>query len=279
MNRVLVLLLVGLMVVSCNYQRQKRQCSTKGLRVISLVPSLTKELVELGMTDNIVGATSYCEISKQNRDLIIGSAVQINMEKVLLLKPDVVFAGGLTKVSYIESLKKEGIKVYKFLNPKSYDEICGDFIKMGKILGREHVAKSIVSNSRAKLDSICKLIPIRKLKLKFFFQIGAVPIYTVIKNTFMDDYITFVGCENIAFDLKMGTMSRESVLRRNPDVICIATMGIVGDNEKLIWESYKELSATVNKKIFIIDSDIACSPTVLSFVKTLEQIIHKVYRG
>ncbi len=47
--------------------------------------------------------------------------------------------------------------------------------------------------------------------------------------------------------------------------------------KKKKWESYAELNAVKSKKIFIIDSNIACTPTVLSFTETLEQVIKKIY--
>jgi iron complex transport system substrate-binding protein len=50
-------------------------------------------------------------------------------------------------------------------------------------------------------------------------------------------------------------------------------MGIVCSEEKKVWQSYREMSAAKNKKIFIIDSDLACTPTPVTFVRTLEEVI------
>jgi iron complex transport system substrate-binding protein len=93
----------------------------------------------------------------------------------------------------------------------------------------------------------------------------------------MDDYITFSGGRNIAAGFTKGTITRESVVLHNPDVIFIVTMGIVGPEEKTIWESYPNLNATKNKKIFIIESAKACVATPQNFSETLEQIIHLIY--
>jgi len=276
-KQIFLIIAVSVSLFSCVNSNSNRKKEAGDLRIISLVPSLTKELESLCLTDNIVGATSYCDIAKNNRDLIVGSAVKVNMEKVILLKPDVVFAGGLTNDSYLRTLRDEGIKVYKFPNPKSFDGICNDFIQIGKITGREKKARELVRKTRQRIDSICKQIPDVEKNPKLFFQIGADPIYTVIPNTFMDDYITLAGCENIAADLKSGSISRETILSRNPDVIFISTMGMVGEKEKRIWESYGVLNAAVNKRIFIIDSNIACSATVMSFADALQQIVSEVW--
>jgi len=278
MNKIFIFIIAVILVISChNPSNKNRDVIENGIRIVSLAPSISKELESLNMTENIVGATSYCDISKNNEELIVGTATEVNIEKILLLNPDIVIASGLTKQTTINTLKNNGIAVHFIKKLQSFDDICNQAIELGKLVGKADLALSIVNRSRQRVDSMQSLIPSRDNKLKVFFQIGAKPIFTVIPNTFMNDYIIFSGCENLAADMNRGTITRESVLRRNPDVIFIVTMGILGDEEKNTWESYDELNAVKSKKIFIIDSNIACTPTVLSFTETLEQVIKKIY--
>lgn len=278
MNKISLLIIAIISVISCNNSSDKnKDVIENGIRIVSLAPSITKELESLNMAGNIVGATSYCDISKKNKKLIVGTATEVNIEKILLLNPDIVIASGLTKQTTINTLKNNGIAVHFLKKMQSFDDICNQAIELGKLVGKADLALSIVNRSRQKVDSMQSLIPSRHNKLKVFFQIGAKPIFTVIPNTFMDDYITFSGCENLAADMDRGTITRESILLRNPDVIFIVTMGIIGDEEKKTWESYTELNAVKRKKIFIIDSNIACTPTVLLFTETLEQVIKEIY--
>lgn len=270
--------IVVLLFASCNNPSYRdKQSSENGIRIISLAPSISKEIESLNMAENIVGATSYCDVSATNKELIVGTAVEVNIEKILLLKPDIVFASGLTQDNDIIALQNNGIKVHRFTKLKSFEDICTHFIELGKLVGKTELAQSIVDKSRKKVSNLSNSVPILVNKQQVFFQIGAKPIFTVIPNTFMNDYITLAGCENIAADLVHGTITRETVLLRNPDIIFVVTMGIVGDEEKLIWESYTELNAAKNKKIFIIDSSIASIPTVSSFTETLEQVIISIY--
>ena len=279
MSRILSIIAIVLLFASCNNNSYKNQSKEKGVRIVSLAPSLTKELVSLDLKNNIVGATSYCDISASNKDLIVGSATTVNIEKILLLKPDIVLASGLTKENTITALKNNGIEVHKFGRMKSFDDICNHFLELGKLVGKEKLAKLLIDKSIIKVDSLKALVPEHADSLKVFFQIGAKPIFTVTPNMFMNDYITFSGCKNLANDLSNGAITRETVINRNPDVIFVVTMGIVGDNEKRTWESYTDLSATKNNRIFIIDSSVASTPTVLSFTKTLEVIIKNLYQN
>jgi len=208
---------------------------------------------------------------------VVGNVTEVNIEKILLLKPDVVFASGLTDQRTVSALEKNGVNVHRILKVESFDQICSNFLDLGKQVGQEEIADSIVKQSLLQIDSLKNLIHLEGDSLDVFFQIGANPLFAVIPNTFMDDLIRFSACKNIAFDMSKGTISRESVIKRNPDVIYIATMGLIGEDEKKIWQQYTSLKAVQNDKVFMIDSDMACFPTVVSFTESLKQIIHDLY--
>jgi len=274
---ILSIVIIILLLTSCNDKNINKQIKKGELRIVSLAPSISRELVDLGLKDNIVGATSYCEVSASNKDLIVGSAITVNIEKVLLLKPDIVFASGLTKDKTIHTLKENGVTVYKFGKMTSFDYICENFIELSKYVNKEDLARSIIKESKEKIDRLIASVPKQKDSLSIFFQVGSKPIFTVIPNTFMNDYITFAGCKNIVSDLTKPSINRETVINRNPDIIFIISMGIEGDNEKGIWKKYPELNAAKNNKIFIIDADKAASPTVRSFTESFEIIINDIY--
>ncbi|MCD6543130.1 MAG: ABC transporter substrate-binding protein, partial [Flavobacteriaceae bacterium] len=271
-------LLILFFFISCNQSKYEKIQRPEGeLSIVSLAPSITRELVDLGLKNNIVGATSYCDVSLNNKELIVGSAISVNIEKILLLKPDVVFASGLTKDKTIKTLENNGVTVYKFGKMKSFEDICYHFLELGKYVDKESKAKSIIKNSKTKIDSLISTVPEQSENQNIFFQVGAKPIFSVIPNTFMDDYISFSKCKNIASDLTKGTINRETIINRNPDVIFIISMGIMGEKEKVIWNEYPELNAAKNNKIFIVDAYLAATPTVLSFTKTLEIVINHIY--
>ena len=278
MKKLLILLAIPFLF-SCVGQQQKdvsKIDSTKSLRIVSLAQSISQEIEEMGLSSNIVGATSYCNVAKKNKNLIVGTSTEINLEKIIMLKPDIVVVSTLTENNVIETLKKSGIKVYRLGKAISFNEICNEFIKLGKELGKETVAQNIVNKSKQTVDSLKKTIPADFHK-KIFFQIGAKPLYSVIPHTYMDDYIQFIGGTNIAADLNSGAVTRESVVQRNPDIIFVVTMGIVGEEEINIWKNYKQINAVKNNQIFVLNSDIACAPTPLSFVETFREIVKQVH--
>jgi iron complex transport system substrate-binding protein len=240
-------------------------------RVVSLAPSITKNIYYLNAQSSLVGCTSYCTIAKDDGKTVVASPVTVNIEKVIGLHPDLVIASTITNPEYIEMLKKFNIQVEVLTTPKSFEAICIQFVEMGKLLGKEESARTIVSSIKKEIKEI-KSKNSNRSPQKIFIQIGADPLYAVIPNTFMNDYILFSNAVNVAENLTKGTVSRETVITRNPDYIFIVTMGIIGEKEKKIWESFKGLNAVKNNKIFIIDSDLACTPTPQTFLKTMKII-------
>ncbi len=275
MKNICISILFIVLTVSCTTLSQKSKRKDKeGIRIISLAPSITREVDELGMAGNIVGATSYCDITRENRELIIGDAINVNVEKVLILKPDIILTTTLTKKSTIVLFRENGIKVEVVGKLDSFIDICHQFENLGKTLGCYEKANLLVESAKSRIDSIRQTIPEEMKGRSIFIQIGTDPLFAVIPDTFMDDYIKFAGCKNLTKGFSKGTISRETILNRNPDVIMIATMGVVAKQEKIEWESFDDLNAAKNGKVFIIDANKACVPTVRNFEKAFEEIVH-----
>ncbi len=243
-------------------------------RIVSLSPAITEELYLLEMEDRIVGTTVYCDRPPEAKEKEkVGTVIKVDLEKILILKPDLILATSLTDPGQIEKLKSLGMRVISFplYENKNFSQICEQFMELGRIVGREAEAEEIVCQMKNKIDSISK--GIKGLpKPKVFVQIGARPLFTIIKDSFIQDLIALGGGINIARGAKSGLYSREDVIRQNPEVIIIVTMGIVGEEEKKVWRKFKTLDAVKNDRIYIIDSNKTCSPTPVSFVEALEEI-------
>ncbi len=252
----------------------KAQCPE---RIISLAPSITKNLLLLGLEQKIVGVTSWCDLNKKISIPVVASAVDANLEKIISLQPDLVFATSLNKPETLKALRNMGVTVEYFPYPKSLSQIEDQFLKIATLTSSSAKAKTILKEEKEKREKLSMLID-PKMKVRVFMQIGTNPLWCAIQNTFLDDFITLAGCENITKDLTNGAVSRESVLIRNPDVIIIVMMGNVGEEEVRIWNSYSHLNAVKKNKIFVLDSDKACSPTPIDFTETLKQIILNIYK-
>ncbi|MBN2040434.1 MAG: ABC transporter substrate-binding protein [Spirochaetes bacterium] len=239
-------------------------------RIISLAPAITEELYLLGAQNILIANTYYC---KRPDDAVkkekIGNLKNFDIELILELKPDLILCTMLANRNKTTKLKQLGIKVVEFPPPTSFDEICENFLNLGKTIGKKEKAEEIISDIRGRID----VIKNRTAKLpskKIFMQIGANPLVTVHRDYFINDYIKYSGGINIAGNAASNRYNRENVLLGNPDVIVIVNMGIASDEEKKLWEKYTTITAVRNKDIYVVDSDVFCNPTISTFFESLK---------
>lgn len=239
-------------------------------RIVSLAPSITEILYFLGAGERIVGVTEYSyyppEAQKKPK---VGSYININMEKVLNLRPDLVIA---TKdgnpPSVVEMLEAFRIPVY-VINPRTLKGIIETIADLALVIEAEDQAKEKIASLNNKLQTL-KLKGERIHHKKVFLQINTKPIITVGKNTLHHDIIQTAGGINIFGDsiVPYPRTSVEEVIKRAPDVILISSMEGSGHFEeaKREWMRWKNIPAVGSKRIFMIDSDLIDRPTPRAFL-------------
>jgi len=241
-------------------------------RIVSLGPALTESVFTLGVSDYLVGVTSYCKKPPQAQEKEkVGSAVEINVEKVLTLQPDLVLATSLSDPKGVAKIKSFGIHVEVFSAARNFDQLCEEFMRLAGLVGQREKAEAILGKVRADIEEIRKKTSGLQ-KPRVVVQAGANPLWVVPKDYFINDFVEYAGGENI-IPAGNGHFSREKVLEINPDVIIITTMGIVGDDEKRKWEQFRNIKAVQDGRIYIVDSDKFCSPTPQGFVATLKETV------
>jgi len=250
------------------------------IKIVSLTPSITKQLISLGLKEEIIGCTSYCPIAqeKNSRVSIVGSISEINIESIMRINPDIVFANPLTDPKVINKLKKMKIRVEVFNYPRSINDIFKDFIKLGSISGKKTEAIKIVEESRNRLNKIKSKYK-NYQKVKIFFVIGANPLFTAPKDTYIDDIIDIINGINIAKWLSNGMVSKEFVLKSDPDIFLIMDMGVVAKDVINDFKRYKFLSAVKKNNFFTVDADRLGSPSLPDLIDLIDNIGKMVYKS
>lgn len=278
MKKILFLIIIlHSLLFSCINDSDKKPANSIGgikpdsiQRIISLNPAITEELYLLKADNLLIANTVYCNRpaaarSKQK----IGNLIDFDVESIIKLKPDLVLCTTLVNDNKIKKLKQVGIKIVVIPEPRSFIEICENFLKLGKELQREEVAEKIIENAKKEIASIIyktESLP----KKRVLIQIGIKPLFIVNKDYFINDYIKFSSGINIAEKADAGILNRETIVLNNPDVIIITEMGIAGKEEKQKWMKYNTIKAVRNKELYIVDSEIFCSGTINSFMKSLK---------
>ncbi|WP_448872852.1 ABC transporter substrate-binding protein [Desulfobulbus propionicus] len=241
-------------------------------RLVSLSPLLTENIFLLGAGDRLVGNTIYCQRPAEARDKPkVGSVQELSIEKIVSLKPDLILASNLTSRQQITKLRELGLRVETFTQPASFIDICAHFQRLGILLGFESRADLTIAQARAKVEAVrtaVAALPRRKV----FLQVGASPLFSSVKSSFTHDFIEMSGGINIAGDQRSGAMKTEQVIALNPEVIIIAVMGSehgIGAEEKKRWLRFATIDAVRHQRVHLMDPDLVCSPSPLTFANTL----------
>ncbi|ROH95287.1 cobalamin-binding protein [Chryseobacterium cucumeris] len=167
------------------------------MKIVSLVPSITEALFDLGLTENeVVGRTKFC-IHPQDKIKnvpIIGGTKNINIEKIKALQPDLILANKEENVKdQVEALMDD----HKVM-VTNIDTIEDNYYllkNLGKLFGKEDRAQLFNLKiydvlNQAKLES----------PVKAAYLIWKNPYMTIGSDTFIHRILSEIGFENIFKD-------------------------------------------------------------------------------
>jgi len=232
-------------------------------RIITLAPNLTEMIYDLGLEKYLIGNTLYCDYPEAARKITkVGDMLTFNFEKIVTLKPDIVFitVEGNTKETY-DKFRELGIKIF-VSNPRNLEGIKKTYRDLGQIFKIEETAKAKIAtwdSITTKISSESEKFP----KKTAMFLIELKPVMLAGKSTFFNEYFQLCGLKNIAEDSPMNypMFSREEILKRDPDYIIYPT----GDNDNIskIKNAYPEwarLKAIKNNNVIFVDRNLYLRP-------------------
>ncbi len=214
----------------------------KPLKIVSLAPSITEEIFYLGLQKYLVGVdnTSYtdphfgiADYLKENKITPVGGYwwSTISVEKILSLKPNIVFADKGAHIKLLDFFNKYNITVI-YLNAgasKSLQDIYEDLNILATIYGKEQ----LVTNFIKKVEKNIATYRVKFESFKYKKVLVVVGIYNGIwiagKSTYIDDMLSRLGLENVADVIGWKSVNIEKIIDWSPQVILITSMGITRD--------------------------------------------------
>lgn len=249
-------------------------------RIVSLAPNITEILYFLGLGDRITGVTNFSyyppEAAKKPK---VGSYVNLNVEKIIDLSPDLVIGTvDGNEQGIVELLEQAGIKTY-IINPRGIRQIIDAVAAIGRVCGVDQSNMSKIADLSRRVDKVLEKTRSKKRPLTFL-QINLIPIMSVNQNTFHHDLISMAGGINMTGDepVTYPRIGIEAVIGKKPDVIIISSMERGGRYEaaRQNWKQWKSIPAVQNNRLHLIDSDLIDrpSPRIIDGLEELAMIIH-----
>jgi vitamin B12 transport system substrate-binding protein len=209
-------------------------------RVISLAPSLTEIVIELGAADLLVGVQDGGERPPAVTALpSVGRYGQLEMERLLSLRPDLLLLWpGSVNAAQRDQLQRLNIPTFT-AEPHTLDQLADQIEQIGERLGRAERGRQVATAFRQRLAELRTRYH-REMPVSVFYQVWDQPLYTVGGGQIISDALKVCGAKNAFDDLSQPApqVSLEAVLQRAPEVV------VAGSTSQLAtWKAWPSLKA------------------------------------
>lgn len=230
-------------------------------RVVSLQPSATVTLRDLGLLDRLVACTKYCvdvcpEISGSNI-VIVSDSWSAQAEQILATHPDLVLASVPYQLEAVAEILKAGVR-FLGLAPRTLADIYADIAALAAIIGAGESGEAIITRMQQRIADVSRRTA-GCAKLKVFCEQWGKPV--MASQPWVVELVEAAGGEFVGTPGK--TITVEDIAAAQPDVVLAAWCG-AGDRvplEKIVEQrQWQELPAARDRRIFCVEDQLLNTP-------------------
>ncbi|UVW29891.1 cobalamin-binding protein [Massilia sp. H6] len=231
-------------------------------RIISMAPHATELLFAAGGGARVVGAMNYSDYPEAARAIpLVGSNSQIDMERVLSLKPDliVVWHTGNT-ARQIAQLETLGVPIFHS-EPRKLAQVASNIERLGQLLGTTASAQAAAGALRKKLAGLEAHYGQRS-PVTVFYQIWDQPLFTLNDAQIASDAIRICGGRNVfgALATVAPQVGIEAVLAADPEAILAGQRHDPANPGLKVWAPYPGMTARKRGNLLTVDSELLTRP-------------------
>ena len=247
------------------------------LRVISMAPHATELLFAAGGGGRVVGAVNYSDYPEAAKSIPrIGSNREIDIERVIALKPDLIVAWMHNNAErQIEMVRKLGVPVFQS-DPQSLEGIPDSVLRLGQLMGTDAAAKASAAQLRTRLASL-RTQYAKRAPVRIFYQVWDKPLYTLSGKHIITDAMRLCGGVNIFDGLSVvaPVVTLESVLQANPEAIIATGEKNYGGVD--LWKPYASLQAVRSNNLFMLNGDLLnrAGPRMIEGAATMCEVLEQ----
>lgn len=240
-------------------------------RIVAFDSAAVEVLFTIGEGRRVVGTHAFVSYPPETKDIPkVGDAFNINFEKVVELKPDLIY---VFNNRFVPDLKKLGLKVL-YIDSLNQDlpDITRHIRLWGEITGSTTAAEEVAARFESRISSI---------KSKLASATGGPRVYqhemdfwTPGGDTLNGRIFTMLKAQNIAQDISgWAQISSEVIVSKDPEVIITTEQSLkeITDNP-----AFKNVSAVKNNRVYAVDPDLlsVAGPRVADSVETIARLLY-----
>jgi len=253
-------------------------------RIVSMAPSVTEVVFDLGLGDRLVGVTRFCRYPPEaERVRSIGGFFDVSLENLVSLKPTLVV--GLRENQEIER-KLRSFKIPTLVvDHTSLAGIKTSYEAVGKACGVEDLAKAKLNSFVEREEHVRSLrqgaAPLRTLVVVGRTHEGGdvAGVYVSGSDGFYSDLLPLLGLLNVNRDptISVPLLSAEGIAALSPEVIVeiVNRDDVVKRDLDAMWKRYLSVPAVRNGRVFVLSEDFASIPGP-RYIQLAELLVRKI---
>lgn len=209
-------------------------------RIVSLLPSITESVCALGKCSALVGVDRFSNWPKSIQGLPkLGGMGDINIERIVQLKPDVVLLEKASPV--IARLNSLGIKTFA-LDVKSMGDEERALQKLDALMGTSESAR-VWNQIQREIVRANKQLSTKSENIRVYFEVNPTP-FAAGSTSFIGEILTQLNLVNI-IPKSLGPFPKinpEFVVEAKPDVILLTESTAADIQKRPGWSSIAAIS-------------------------------------
>src|SRR3989338_478620 len=255
-------------------------CGGKMLkRIVSMAPSNTEILFELGLDEEIVAVTRYCDFPEKAKEKPkIGGWLDIKEDLVLKYKPDLLLTSTFVQNDITKRYKKLGMNI-ETLMPTTLVGVFNSIRRIGKLVSREKEAESLIKRMNKEISEVKNSAKFADKRPRLYIEEWHKP--PTISGNWVPTLARIAGADYHL--IKAGHHSREvsleQVQKYNPEYIIISICGLK-DNVPKEWvtkrQGWENLKAVKHNNVYVFDDSFLNrpGPRLTTGLKMIANVLH-----
>ncbi len=249
-------------------------------RIVSLAPSITETLFALGLDQEIVGVTTFCNYPPQAKmKPKVGGLTTPSLETLVAMKPDLIIGvKGLHKIELAAELDRLGIPLY-ISDPSTVKQVLQEIRVIGRLVGKAKAGKQLSQTMKKQIETIEAKVQ-GQPRPTVLYVLWDDPLMTVGPGSFIEELIRISGGKGIVPQGRpaYSQLNMEKVLAEDPEVVIFASeMGdATVEAERQRWLRWTTLRAVKERRLYTVDSDLLHrpGPRLVEGLSALAKLIH-----
>jgi iron complex transport system substrate-binding protein len=246
-------------------------------RIVSLAPSVTSILLELGAGGELVGVSKWCkDVAHVGRRPQVGDCWKINIDEIMRLKPTMLIGSVPFSPDTVAKLLAQPV-TFVAINPRSLADIERDIRVLGRMANRAAPAENMIRKMKKSFEAVATAARSTSAGKRPRVYCEAWPKPRISSPPWVAELVEIAGGKMVVAPGQRVT--DEEVAAAKPDIIVLA-WAATGNKAKpasaLRNSTWQNVPAVKNRHVFVIRDELLNTPgpPLMKGAAELLRIIH-----